>query len=141
MKQYIMGILKRFFAVIAITIAATFAASASTQWYKATSYAYKYMNSYGAWTDWSSWITCNVSIKFEMDDDVIVIYWKKTQMYAVVDYEGQSSDGQGGTYVSYKVIDQDYDRGHIRLRVERNGNSQLYVDFADVMWVYNVVRC
>ena len=34
----------------------------------------------------------------------------------------------------------EYDYGYIRLRIERNGNSQIYIDFADVMWVYNVVR-
>ena len=46
----------------------------------------------------------------------------------------------GGTNVKFYVIDQDYDRGSIRLRVERNGNSQIYVDFSNVAWVYNVVR-
>ena len=128
-------------AMIAVVLTLTaFSASAQTQWYKASSYAYKQINSYGYWTNWSDWLSCNIPIKFDLDDDVIVIYSSRTQIYAVVSYNGQSSDGQGGVYASYSVIDQDYDRGTIRLRIESNGNSQIYIDFANVMWVYNVRR-
>ena len=31
-------------------------------------------------------------------------------------------------------------KGMIRLRIAPDGNAQLYVDFNDVIWVYNMVR-
>jgi hypothetical protein len=49
-------------------------------------------------------------------------------------------DDGGGVQIKFSVIDQDGDRGTVRLRIQNDGNSQLYVDFADIMWVYNVYR-
>ena len=128
------------FLIFAVLALASLMSSAETYWYKASSYAYRYTDSRGYWAEWTDWMRCNVNISFDLEDDIITIYSNKTQIYAVIDYNGKSSDGQGGEYVSYKVIDQDYDFGTIRLRIESNGNSQLYVDFANVMWVYNVRR-
>lgn len=108
---------------------------AQTQWYKATSYAAKIVG-----YDWTSWIACDVTIKIDIDADLIVIYSNKTQIYKVIAYDGEAGDEHGGRYVQFRVIDQDADRGAVRLRVEYSGNSQLYVDFADISWVYNVIR-
>jgi len=132
--------MKKFLLIIFAIFCISLNLHAETQWYKATSYAYKYINDYGNWTAWTDWIPCNVSIKIEIDDDIIVVYSKMKQIYIVTDYKGKYTDSGGGTYISYSVVDQDDDIGTIRLRIERNGNSQLYVDFANVMWVYNVER-
>lgn len=110
---------------------------AETRWYHGTSYAYKYIDN-GQWKPWTDWIKCDISIKIDIDDDLIVIYSKKKQIYKVVEYKGKFKDSGGGTYISYFVIDQDNDIGSIRLRVEKNGHGQLYVDFANLMWVYNL---
>ena len=131
--------MKKFLIVALLSLVSMFS-YAEDQWYLATSYAYRYVNSYGNWTSWTDWLNCSVNIRFDLDDDVITVYSERTQVYVVIDYNGKSSDGQGGTYLSYRVIDQDYDYGTIRLRIESNGNSQMYVDFANVMWVYNVRR-
>lgn len=132
--------MKKWLIAFALIIVTALSSSAENQWYRATSYAYKYTNAYGNWTEWTDWMSCNINICFDMDDDVITIYSNKTQIYVITDIKGSGSDHQGGQYVAYRVIDQDYDYGTIRLRVESNGNSQLYVDFANVMWVYNVRR-
>lgn len=129
---------KRLVLIASIAVIAWASSFAEVRWFKAFSYAYKYKTEYGYWTNWTDWIGCDVYIKFELDDDVIVIYSNRRQIYAVYSYDGTSTDGGGGVYSSFKVLDQDRDRGVIRLRIEDNGNSQLYVDFADVMWVYNV---
>lgn len=115
-------------------------ASAETQWYKANSYAYKQINSYGYWTNWTNWISCDINIKFDLSSDIIVIYSNRTQVYKVTSYNGQYPDNNGGVQAHYRVYDQDGDYGTLRLRIESNGNSQIYVEFANVMWVYNVIR-
>lgn len=132
--------MKKWLIAFVLIIATALSASAEYQWYKATSYAYRYTNDYGRWTEWTDWMSCNISISFDMDDDVITIYGNKTQIYVITDTKGSGTDPSGGQYVSFRVIDQDYDYGTVRLRVETNGNSQIYVDFANVMWVYNVRR-
>ncbi len=111
---------------------------AQIQNYRATSYAYKYVSSSGYWTDWSDWINCNISVVMNLNTDRIFIYSKKTQIYVVVVAEDAYRDASGGYQVPFKVIDQDGDRGTLRLRVDPSGTIQLYVDFADIRWVYNL---
>jgi len=53
---------------------------------------------------------------------------------------GTYTDESQGKQTKFYVIDQDGDLGYVRLRIEKNGNSQVYIDFNDVMWVYNVRR-
>lgn len=115
-------------------------ADAQTYYYRTTSFAYKYANSYGNWTNWSDWQESSLRISIDFDNDVIKIFSPKTQVYVVVSRGERYTDASGGSQIIFSVIDQDGDRGSIRFRVERNGNSQLYVDFADAMWVYNVVK-
>lgn len=113
----------------------------NTQVYKATSYAFAEIY-YGDY-NWSDWSKCNIQIVFSMSNDIVTIYSKKKQTYKIVDVlnDGEVvTDYTGGQTLGFVVIDQDYDKGHMRLRVESNGNSQIYIDFNDVAWVYNVIR-
>ena len=114
-------------------------AVAQTYWYQATGFSYRQV-SYGQWTPWAAWEASSVKISIDVDRDLIKIFSPMTQIYFVTNYDGSFTDSSGGRQIQYSVIDQDRDTGKIRLRIERNGNSQLYVDFSDVMWVYNVVR-
>lgn len=110
------------------------AVQSQTYWYKATSFAIKFEG-----YDWSDWERVNVKIEFDLDDDFITIYSKETQVYKVREILEPPYDSDG-EQVKFEVIDQDFDTGHLRLRIQDNGQSQLYVDFSDVSWVYNVKR-
>lgn len=112
---------------------------AQVNWYRTTSFAYKQKASYG-WTNWSNWEKSNLQVSIDLDNDIIKIYSNKIQTYIVTEARDAYRDSSDGVTVEFGVIDQDYDRGTVRLRVERNGNSQIYVDFANIMWVYNVIR-
>ena len=116
--------------------------NAESLWFTAYSYAIKYKTEYNRnnSTGWSSYEKCSVPIKFDLDDDMIIIYSNKTQIYAIYEDAGEYNDSDGGKQKGFYVIDQDYDKGMIRLRIARDGTSQLYVDFNDVGWVYNVTR-
>ena len=113
--------------------------NAQTYYYRTTGFAIKYYNGY-SWGDWSNWQQSSMKMKIDLDNDIIVIYSNKTQIYKVIENSGTYTDESGGQQVKFYIIDQDNDYGYIRLRIERNGNSQIYLDFADVMWVYNVIR-
>lgn len=134
--------MKRVILVLLAAICLSTAAYAESVWFNAYSYSIKYKNSYNRnnSSGWSSAEKCSVPIEFRIDEDVIVIYSNKTQIYAIYENAGTYNDSDGGKQQGYYVIDQDYDKGMIRLRIARDGTSQLYVDFNDVAWVYNVVR-
>lgn len=107
---------------------------------QATSFAFKSQNDYGYWSDWSDWEDSSCLIVINADNDRINIYSKVPQEYDIYDYEGESSDNKGGTQFTFKCIDEDGLRCTIRFRVQSDGGRQLYVDYADMMWVYNVVN-
>ena len=127
MKKIILGII-----VVLFTAIPSFAQIIN---FKATSVAIKEKG-----YQWSEWKRCNILITFNLKTDKVVIYSKSIQIYKVLTTGENFTDESGGEQVKYRVIDQDDDLGSMRLRVETNGNSQIYIDFADVSWVYNVIR-
>lgn len=129
--------MKRFLMIFALLLSIV-AANAQVQYYRSTAYAQA--NVYNGRYVWSDWQSSNMTITINLNTDMITIYSPRTQIYRVVSAGDAYNDSNGGRQVSFKVIDQDGDRGTIRLRIESNGNSQIYVDFSNVAWVYNVVR-
>lgn len=128
------------FLLLAVSFIVPQTAKAQIYTYKTTEFAYKYVNSYGKWNDWSSWEKSSMLITINFDTDIVKIYSPTTQVYKITDYLEEYTDQYGGKQVKFEFIDQDGDYGKMRLRIEKNGNSQIYIDFANVMWVYNVVK-
>ncbi len=112
--------------------------NAQVQYYKTTAFAEaKIYNGTYYWGDWQS---SSLVITFNLNTDVITIYSPKTQIYKVYKTGNAYTDSKGGRQITFYVIDQDYDKGTVRLRIESNGNSQVYVDFLNCAWCYNVIR-
>ena len=130
--------MKRILIVIMFGLFCVGAVQAQTQWFKATEFAVRVVDN-GRWTKWADWESVDINIKFDLSNDLIIIYSQETQIYKVLE-QVKSPYDSNGTQVKFRVLDQDYDKGFLRLRVENNGNSQIYVDYADISWVYNVVR-
>lgn len=131
--------MRKLILIFLLLIGTSMMVEAQTYWYKTTSFAYRQVVGYG-WSDWTPWEPSDMYISIDFDRDIIKIFSPVTQIYFVQSYDKAYTDTSGGRQVQYTVIDQDRDIGRVRLRVERNGNSQIYVDFLDVMWVYNVIR-
>lgn len=130
--------MKRFIAIILLIFTITISTQAGTLWYRSTSFASaKIINNRYYWGDW---VDSDLAISIDLSNDVIIVYSQVRQIYKVVREGEVSTDNSGGQQITFPVIDQDSDRGAVRLRVESNGNAQIYVDFNDVAWVYNVVR-
>lgn len=131
MKKYLLIL----FCLVSIS------AAGQEMWFKTTEYAQASI--YNGRYHWSDWEDSDMNLCINLTTSQIIIYSPRTQIYQVygVYNNGQPYvDDSGGTNIKFYVIDQDYDRGNIRLRVEKNGNSQIYIDFSNVAWVYNVVR-
>lgn len=134
--------MRKFLFTMLAVFMLSFTVNAESLWFKGYRYAIKYKteSNRNNQTGWSEWIKCDVPIEFMMDDDMIVIYSNKTQMYAIYEDMGTYNDRDGGKQQGYYVLDQDLDKGTVRLRITRDGTSQIYIDFNDVGWVYDVVR-
>lgn len=125
------------FIILAITSISSFA---QIQNYRSTYFSYKIKNENGVWGDWSKWEDSNLKIIFDLSNDIITIKSTKLQVYRVLEYLDNFIDSAEGKQVEFSVIDQDYDRGHMRLRIEKNRRNQIYVDFDNIILCYVVVR-
>lgn len=111
--------------------------SAETLYYRTTDFAFKiYQN--GEWSKWSDWIESDCRVNINLDSDKIIIFSNEPQIYKIIELKEVKEDKSSGQQIIFRVIDQDDDYGDLRLRKQKDGNLQLYVDFADIMWVYNI---
>ena len=92
------------------------------------------------WGNWSSKQASNMNIIINLNTDVVTIYSPRTQVYRIYEYSGTTKDSDGDVTATFYFYDQDNDRGTMRLVIRANGQSQLYIDFANVMWAYDVYR-
>ena len=134
--------MKKFLFVLMLMLGFTFtSANAQVQYYRTT--AYDEARVYNGPYVWSDWQKSDRTLVINLNTDVITIYSPRIQIYRVYGTANNGNaytDSSGGTNIKFYVIDQDGDRGEVRLRIERNGNSQIYVDFNNVAFVWNVVR-
>ena len=110
--------------------------SSETLKMQATSLAYKSINSYGNWTEWSQWEDCNILVVIKRDR--VNIYSQTPQEYDIYYYGAEEIDRSGGKVTTYKCIDSNGSKCDMRLRIQTDGQIQLYVDYSDFMFVYNV---
>lgn len=110
--------------------------AAETLKMQATSLAYKSINRYGDWTEWSQWEDCNILVVIK--EDRVNIYSKVPQEYDIYYFGKEESDNEGGRITTLKCVDMDGQRCGMRLRIQSDGQIQFYVDYSDFMFVYNV---
>lgn len=133
--------MKRFILATLFTLMSMFSFG-QVQWYQTTGFKQaQVVNGQYYWP--SQWQSSSMRISIDLGNDLITVYSPRTQVYAIYDSynNGQAyRDNNGGTQLKYYAVDQDYDKCTVRLRVESNGNSQIYIDFSNIAWVYNVRR-
>jgi len=110
---------------------------AQTYKFKTTDFAYKGVVN-NQWTDWTDWQSCDLLVVISVDRNMITIYSQDTQEYDIVEYQGEETDNEGKS-MKFLCVNEDGLRCLIRLRVQNDGAKQLYVDFSDAMWVYNII--
>ena len=106
--------------------------------FRSEAYSQRTLTSYG-WSDWSNWTKCNVSISINLNNDQVTVYSQKTQRYQIYDYTGSYTSGNTSC-MDYKFYDQDGDVGTMTLAMKPNGQSEIYIRFANIQWSYIVRR-
>lgn len=128
MKKFILLFLLVFSAVVA---------SAQSLKFNAYELSYRYVDGDGEWSEWSDWEKISILIVFYHDEELITIYSQKTQKYNVKEYVGENEDSDGNS-MTFNCVNDDGVNCNIRIRAQKNGVRQLYVDFEDFSWVYNL---
>lgn len=107
---------------------------------KSTSYSSKYKINDYKWSDWDEWEETSVLITIDLKNERITIYSKLTQVYDIAENEGEEYDNEGDKTLSLYCIDKEGLTCRIRLvkLISQGGRNQLYVDYKDMNWVYNV---
>lgn len=131
--------MKKFFIILCLTLV-SFAASAQIIEFRTTAYTQKQINSYGQWSDWIPWQDSSMLIQMNLNTDIITIYSPVVQRYYITNYVGNYTDKDGEQSAEYKFIDQDGDRGTMKLMVRKSGRSEIYIMFRNIIWVYTVLR-
>ena len=111
---------------------------AEPTFYHADSFAYKYIDEHsGRWNEWSRWQSSEILISIDIEKEVIEIYTEMEQKYNILKWNGRYKDNKGGEQSEFVVVDQDGDKGIIRIRIQWDDVKQLYVEYDNVMWVYS----
>ncbi len=132
---------KLLFAILFTLLANTLIAQVTK--FKSTSYASKTKNEYTKkWSKWSAFEETEVLITIDLTNERIRIFSKKEQVYDIIKYYDKETDSDGDETLQFLCVNEDGIKCFVRFVVlnSQNGRRQLYVDFADMMWVYNIYK-
>lgn len=88
-------------------------------------------------SQWLELRECYVPIEINLTDRRVIIYSKQKQIYDVLEEYPVPSDSEH-TQIGFMVIDHNNDRGLIRFVALPNGILQIYIDFENIGWCYNI---
>ena len=133
-------LLPKIFGLIFIFLTLSFSSVGQVYKLKSTGLSSKYKIDEYSWSDWSQFEECSVLITIDMNKERITIFSKVTQVYDIAEYEGQSTDGDGDDFTSFFCVNDEGLTCRVRLAKlnSQDGLLQIYVDFSDLKWVYNV---
>ncbi len=86
----------------------------------------------------SSWEKTNVLITVDLEKDRIKIYSNITQIYDIIENEGTKTDSDGDNTLSLFCVDANGLECRIRLVSRKSGTLELYCDYSDISWVYDI---
>jgi hypothetical protein len=106
---------------------------------RSTTFSVKYKED-GIWSKWSAWEDASILIVIDGSKNRITIYSAQQQVYDVIDTDEEGTDEDGDDVLSFLCIDKDGTKCGVKLVAIRGANErlQLYVNYSDMSWVYNV---
>ena len=116
-----------------------FVSQAQINTYRTTGFYSSENTTYG-WANWSNKQPSNMIVKIDCNRDLVYIDSNYRQLYQIVQVIENGYDNDGNYIMGMRFIDQDGDRGTMKLVMRNNGQSQIYIIFGNVRWCYDVVK-
>ena len=92
-----------------------------------------------SWTDWTDWREYYVEIVFNTGSNTITIYDEDiVKVYKIHPIYEKSEDCNSIT-IKYKVVESKNNCLYIRFRNQHDGVKQLYLDYKDLVYAYNLM--
>lgn len=94
----------------------------------------------GTWTDWSAWTELDYQIQIDFDNDKVTIFLQNPVIYKISEYKPEEIDADGDSTHEFVCTDNDGVKCRIRLMILKSDNDriQLYIDYPNYMFAYNV---
>jgi hypothetical protein len=107
---------------------------------KSTAIAYQYQDENNQWEEWTDFEETSVLIVMNLNEERITIYSQETQVYDIVQSDGETKDSDGDEFLSLRCVNEDGINCTVRLATlySDGGRSQLYINFSNMVLVYNV---
>ena len=134
-KKQIIGNMKRIVLLLAILMMPVLIEAKDVYRFKTTEYAYKTKKD-NKWGDWTDWMSVSASLVIDTQKKKITLGDEKT--YYIRESLGLEKESDGGKVLTFRCFDNDADDCKVRLRVTKDDDWQLYVDFDTIMIVYNL---
>lgn len=133
--------MKKFLLALLMFVGVATVANAQVVKYRSTDFAIKTQRSNGSWTEWSDWQSCQVLVVVNFNNSTVQIYSQETQEFDIIEKVSDwHNDGDGGQQFEVACVDKDGLRCNMRFRKQNDGQLQLYIDYRDCMYVYNIVQ-
>jgi len=111
--------------------------------YKSTSFSFKTKNENTLrWSKWSEPESAEILITIDLTSDRIKIFSEEEQVYDIIQYYKMTTDVDDDETLKFQCVNEDGLKCFVRFVIlkSQNGRKQLYVDFADMSWMYNIYK-
>lgn len=108
--------------------------------YKSYEFAARKTDFYGNWLPWTDWIKSDCNIVLDAYTDVLTIYSRQRQVYKILRHLGNKRDMDGSYIIEWYARDSEYLNLKLSMRIQENGVLQLYIEYSDLKFVYNIIK-
>lgn len=108
--------------------------------FRTTSFSFKYKTNDYNWSNWSDWEETSLIVVLDVDDERVKIFSQEIQVYDIIKNEGDYIDQDGDDVWSLYCVNEDGSTCRLRFiwLKQASDRLQLYVEFNDMMWVYEL---
>ena len=124
-----------FLRILILFLFIVFSLKLSAETYRYYTTAFTYSESSSEY--WEPWTYSELYVDMNTDSNIVVIHSNYLQVYYLIKSYGESSVGQS-RYITFDFIDQDNDRGILRMVKSPGKIMELYIEYADIKWCYRI---
>lgn len=129
--------MKKIFITLVLLIYATLSYSEEISFYS-NFMSYKVLKD-SVWQDWSDWKEFHIEITLNTDSNTITLHSKNSEKVFKIDPLFRKIEDDNSITILYTVLKSENNCLGIRFRIQRDGVKQVYIDYEDIVYAYNLI--